>query len=735
MVDFVSDQAKKVAGEEVGRKLKQLRSDAAFNKQFEEGLQRAIQRFVAEYELEDEDLVSAIAADKDFFKNEAIQKALLAILKKPGTYLGEDREKIAQSFESVLPNRRNRERVDKAVTFLLQCLAEELWHLPELQPVFSLQFQRVTAEATREQVVLARQQLEATTQLSLDMRQALLQLSGALEKNLLTAPVRVSLPSPKPYHNLPRPDYSRFIGRESELDWLRQRLSPTDRAWQVAINGIGGVGKSALALAIAHEYRENYSNLSPQDRFEALIWISAKEEVLTVQGREQAALPELVLRTLEDVYTAIARALDREDITLALPDGQGQIVDKVLKEQRTLLIMDNLESVKDERIKPFLRNLPAPTKAIITSREWLDVADVLPLKGLSADEADGLIEEEANIRKVTLYHIQRERIYELTSGIPLAIKLAVARIAGGESFPAVIRWLGDAVGDLPEYCIRGQADLARQRDQNAWRLLLACSLFDRGAGASREALGFVADLSLAERDNASAQLRRLFLINQTERDRFWVLPIVQRFASVQLVAEETIDPLITRWIEWLTAFAMENSEEIEWQAEKIEGFRPEYQNILNGIRWCQKQQHWQSVIDLAEHTWGYTYIDGLFHEMREILEASKQAAEVLHDERILGRIILQRARLDEIQDISLEEVLKSIDEAEHFAIKFNNWADLGEAWATRISSFRFLARESVQKGNLLEAEQLLEEGEKWAIRLLEEAQNTGDLHLKYLGAI
>ena len=62
-------------------------------------------------------------------------------------------------------------------------------------------------------------------------------------------------PHPLPYHNLPRPDYACFVGREAELAWLRQRLHPSDRAWQIAITGIGGVGKSALALAIAHEYR------------------------------------------------------------------------------------------------------------------------------------------------------------------------------------------------------------------------------------------------------------------------------------------------------------------------------------------------------------------------------------------------------------------------------------------------------------------------------------------------
>ena len=164
--------------------------------------------------------------------------------------------------------------------------------------------------------------------------------------------------------------------------------------------------------------------------------------------------------------------------------------------------MDNLESVKDDRIKAFLRNLPHGTKAIITSRESLDVADVKPLTGLLREEAEALIKEECRVREVPLTPRQQERIFELTHGLPLPIKLGIGRMAGGESFTLVDRWLGDAVGELPEYCIKGQVDFVRERNLNAWAVLVACTLFDREAGASREALGEIADLSLADRDSA-----------------------------------------------------------------------------------------------------------------------------------------------------------------------------------------------------------------------------------------
>ena len=202
--------------------------------------------------------------------------------------------------------------------------------------------------------------------------------------------------------------------------------------------------------------------------------------------------------------------MEREDITRATPTEQYGLVQKALREKRTLLVMDNLESVTDERVKPFLRRIPSPTKVLITSREWLDVADVMRLQGLSLEEADRLIDEEADTRHVRLNRTERQELIDLTSGLPLPIRLSIARLASGESFEVLSRWLGDATGDVPEYCVHGQAELVRQREPNAWRLLLACSLFDRGAGASRAALGSIVDLSLAERDKASLSCNASF---------------------------------------------------------------------------------------------------------------------------------------------------------------------------------------------------------------------------------
>src|SRR4029453_1457186 len=61
--------------------------------------------------------------------------------------------------------------------------------------------------------------------------------------------------------NIPPPVRS-FLGREPELEALRDRL----KTWQrvalppaAALHGMGGVGKTQLARAYAHQHRDDYT--------------------------------------------------------------------------------------------------------------------------------------------------------------------------------------------------------------------------------------------------------------------------------------------------------------------------------------------------------------------------------------------------------------------------------------------------------------------------------------------
>nr|BAL53488.1 hypothetical conserved protein [uncultured Chloroflexota bacterium] len=478
---------------------------------------------------------------------------------------------------------------------------------------------------------------------------------------------------PHPLHNLPNPDHLRFIGRKKELTWLRQRLSPKDRAWLLFITGIGGVGKSALAIHIAHEYRERYNDLPTEERFDAIIWASAKEQVLTPAGPAPAGPPGLLSRTIADIYRAIAQTLDREAITRAAPEDQDREVQKSLTAQRTLLILDNLDTM-DEAVRTFLRNLPAPTKAIVTSREWLDVADVLRLYGMEQEDAFALMDTEAEAQGVTLTQEQKEHLYRRTEGLPLPIRLSIARLGSGETVDQVMRWLGNAAGDLPQYCVGGQVEFVRERNPDAYRLLLACSLFDREAGASREALGEIADLSHADRDDGLTLLWRLNLINRSQDDRFWMLPIVQEYAQSKLKGEEWGTVLVQRWLDWALDFAQKWAADLDIRIEKLPTVKAEYPNLRRALAWCEEHRRWETFIPLVENIWFYPYIIGLLTETKQMLTVAIDAAWSEKDERAAERLMRRQGILLWEQG----EKTKAIEILEHGVSIARRYQDLRE---------------------------------------------------------
>ncbi len=519
------------------------------------------------------------------------------------------------------------------------------------------------------------------------------------------------------FHNLPQPDYTSFVGRQEEVDWLRQRLSPRDRAWQIVLSGIGGVGKSALALFIAFYYYKHYYELSAEERFEAIIWTSAKEEVLTVHGRRKAAPSGLISRTLQDIYTAVAQTLNREDITRAAsPEVQDRLVQKALSSQRTLLIVDNLESIVDEQVHAFLYRVPEPTKCLITSREWVDVAVIQKLKGLPFEAADKMITEEAETRGVHLGQTQRLRLFERTFGLPLPIRLSIARLDSGETFAQVMHWLGNATGDLPEYCIKNQINAAHRQHSGSLVLLFTCSLFDRGTGACREAISYISNLSLTDCDEALALLQRLSLLNRTQEDRFWVLPMVQKYVESQYADADFHQGLTQRWLDWLLEFIqrygidlVEHGIDLEGRTDRIQFIAIEYANVLSAIRWCHKHGELKSLIHLAEGIWAYPNLVGLLSELREILEDAVQAAEAIQYERHAGRFLLRLGKLSWEQgqnEIALEHVKK----AKATALQYADEMELGRVEDIHIAILTSLgqleqARES--------AETLLQIGERF----------------------
>lgn len=189
-------------------------------------------------------------------------------------------------------------------------------------------------------------------------------------------------------HNLPIPDFDEtgFLGRKKQADDLQKHvLGPYP---VISLVGDGGIGKTALALKVAYDILD-----MPDCPFEAIVWATSKTTQLTAQEirRIEGAISDS-LGIFSSISTELAGTVDNP-------------MDEVIEYMgafKILLIIDNLETVLDERIRQFLGKLPVGSKVLITSRIGIGAFEFpQKLQAMDQGEAVDLLRAIARVRGVT----------------------------------------------------------------------------------------------------------------------------------------------------------------------------------------------------------------------------------------------------------------------------------------------------------------------------------------------
>jgi tetratricopeptide (TPR) repeat protein len=432
-----------------------------------------------------------------------------------------------------------------------------------------------------------------------------------------------------PRHNLPPRDYEQFVGRQKELAEVRRLLGPKSRAYVITIDGIGGIGKSALALETAYTFVDQYAALPEAERFDAIVWASAKRSYLTADGileRRQ------VFRTLEDLFAAIAQVLDAPTITSARVEEQRTIVEEVLREQRTLLILDNLETVDDEDMLVFLRELPDPTKAIVTTRQRIDVAHPIRLSGMPHEDALALVEQETARKGVALASDAQAELWQRTGGVPLAIVWSIGLMGLGGSIESVLRRLGSGQSDIARFCFGESVGQIQGRD--AYRLLLALALFD--ASVNRDMLGVVAGLGEDEfgRDTGLEDILRLSLANK-ESDRFSLLPITRTYVLGELARAPDIErALREQQIECLANLAKPYAG-LRWRPSDRLLLLQEGAHLQTLAEWCRHTDRYDVLLRILPGLVRYYDLVGRISDALTIAQIGVNYARLVNDTEII----------------------------------------------------------------------------------------------------
>lgn len=677
--------------------LQAYRSDASFQATLATALQRAVQRFVREYE--DREIVEAVTEDTHFWDIPSVQSALQEIVIRPSSYLSPERGIVLRSFTDVLPGVAI-QRVEEAVHFFLRVLTLEVISIPQLAPIYQVQFQWAFLEQSYQLVGLQQDQNSLMKGLvqTVEQNQKLLSPPSSLSPN-----TRDNLPSQR----------GAFLGREKDIKRVVQALA--SRWPLISIEGLGGMGKTTLALEIAHLCLiDSIADLNPT--FEYAVWVSAKDRP------EQEFWLNEVLNTTARVlgYFSIAKLPPSQ-----LEEKKAQI-DQLLHSYRTLLIIDNFETIKDLALEAWMQDIPEPSKVLITSRtDQLRRIGTRPVELRGLETADALVLIRTYAQSLDLHSLALEKeekllsLVDVTRGNPKVIGMAIGYIKRGRlSLDEVVDQLhiaGKTVhGIFDDLFMRMWNTIMTS---NAQSVLLISSLF--AEFMSKKALHVISGLAEYSLDNALEELVELKLLEMKEESatitlQYTLHPLTRAFAKARLdETPEFEEQARRRWAKYYLDFVThhlirEIPIERYWNALARSGLAPidyEWPNIYKLLNWLEQQENKQ-LVDFMMVLSHYMDRRILFSERLYYARKAAEIAEQLGQMDAAALLRIDALGWTLIEEGLFEEAKREIEKGQQNAQQMHS-QDTTVVDLLALAN-AFLARILLEQGKLAEAAKALE---------------------------
>jgi hypothetical protein len=328
-----------------------------------------------------------------------------------------------------------------------------------------------------------------------------------------------------------------FTGRETEIKQITTALQDSEGASVIALYGLGGMGKTALA-------RKAAEICLSKGTFKHVVWVSAQLEKFV--GNKAHSLKPREL-SLDGLLNEIGLQCSIQEITGQTAEEKERLIRSRLASRPTLLVLDNLETLPDPEsfVEQAVDLLAGKSKLLLTSRHKIQRTDAIFLQLGGFDPQTGIrfIREEGSRRGIAEFDSESEEtlmeIFTVTGGAPLALKLVIGQLRF-QPLELVLQNLKSAAFDSLEY------DFYRFIFKRSWdllslparKILVSMSVFDPATGGAVKLVQQVSKVDSIEFFEAMEVLIDMSLVDfvgQLNHRRYVLHPLTHYFVLSDIV--------------------------------------------------------------------------------------------------------------------------------------------------------------------------------------------------------
>ena len=227
-----------------------------------------------------------------------------------------------------------------------------------------------------------------------------------------------------------------FIGRAKEIGEIKAKLYRKN-VHILTVIGDGGIGKTALTIKLLYDLLDDDRN-----PFELILWVSLKTKELNNYEFTE------IQNSINDIGKMYQKLGSFVGVATGEKEIQKELVD-LSKSFKTLLVLDNLETINTDDIRDFLDEFSEEGKVIITSRIGLgEMEHRYPLQGLSDTDLELYTDTLFQLYNIDNCFSNDEKIKYVKQDLhanPLAIKWFARGIVNGQTAQQLLQNKGDLI--------------------------------------------------------------------------------------------------------------------------------------------------------------------------------------------------------------------------------------------------------------------------------------------------